>query len=137
MTNAELVVAVRAAVAAATVEDFPMGSFDDGISLLERAQAARRELERQAPGWAAELADRLHAAETEVARLKGLIVDRWAEVNGAALDLELLSKLASGEGGRRTGALRRAGYLEWTVTPRGLAALLAATGATLDEGGGS
>jgi hypothetical protein len=41
------------------------------------------------------------------------------------LDLDLLRKLASGEGGRRTGALRRAGYLEWTVTEAGLRALSA------------
>ena len=39
------------------------------------------------------------------------------------VDLDLLAKLASGEGGTRTGALKRAGLLEWTVTPRGLEAL--------------
>jgi hypothetical protein len=39
------------------------------------------------------------------------------------LDLDLLRKLASGNGGRRTGALRRSGYLEWTVTPAGRRAL--------------
>jgi hypothetical protein len=39
------------------------------------------------------------------------------------LDLDLLAKLASGEGGRRTGALKRAGYLEWTVTEAGQRAL--------------
>lgn len=37
-----------------------------------------------------------------------------------ALDVGLLAKLASGEGGKRTGALKRAGYLKWTVTPDGL-----------------
>jgi hypothetical protein len=40
-----------------------------------------------------------------------------------SIDLNLLAKLASGEGGTRTGALKRAGYLEWTVTPAGLEAL--------------
>ncbi len=39
------------------------------------------------------------------------------------LDLDLLRKLASGEGGRRTGALKRAGLLEWRVTDAGRAAL--------------
>lgn len=39
------------------------------------------------------------------------------------VDLDLLRKLASGEGGARTGALRRAGYLTWEVTGAGLAAL--------------
>lgn len=39
------------------------------------------------------------------------------------LDLELLAKLASGEGGARTGALARAGLLRWEVTPAGLDAL--------------
>lgn len=38
-------------------------------------------------------------------------------------DLELLRRLAEGTGGRRTGALKRAGYLEWKVTPRGVEAL--------------
>lgn len=38
-------------------------------------------------------------------------------------DLNLLAKLASGEGGRRTGLLKRMGYLEWTVTPLGLEVL--------------
>lgn len=40
------------------------------------------------------------------------------------LDLVLLRKLASGEGGMRTGALKRAGLIEWTVTPLGYAKLV-------------
>lgn len=39
------------------------------------------------------------------------------------LDLDLLMRLAFGVGGRRTGALRRAGYLEWRVTDEGIRAL--------------
>lgn len=35
------------------------------------------------------------------------------------LDLDLLAKFASGEGGKRTGALKAAGLLEWTVTEKG------------------
>lgn len=62
-----------------------------------------------------------------------LAFERKAEAESLQpeIDLALLAKLASGEGGRRTGALKRAGYIEWTVTPRGYAALLEATGATL------
>lgn len=43
------------------------------------------------------------------------------------LDLELLRRLASGVGGARTGALKRAGLLEWKITPRGTEALNAAS----------
>lgn len=50
-------------------------------------------------------------------------IDTLADFTEDVLDLHLLAKLASGEGGRRTGALKRAGYLEWTVTDAGLAAL--------------
>jgi len=39
--------------------------------------------------------------------------------------MALLDKLASGEGGRRTGELKRRGFLRWEVTPEGLAALAA------------
>lgn len=39
------------------------------------------------------------------------------------LDLELLAKMESGEGGLRTGALSRAGLLTWKVTPAGQRAL--------------
>lgn len=49
--------------------------------------------------------------------------DRDVKPANRPLDLDLLAKLASGEGGRRTGALRRAGYLEWQVTAAGRAAL--------------
>ena len=43
---------------------------------------------------------------------------------GPALDLDLLRKmLEGGPGGRRTGALKRAGLLEYHVTEAGLAAL--------------
>ncbi len=55
------------------------------------------------------------------------------EVEQLRLAMPLLRKLASGEGGQRTGALKRAGYLEWTVTARGYAALLEASGATLGK----
>lgn len=37
--------------------------------------------------------------------------------------LELLRKLARGDGGRRTGELLRAGYLTWQVTDKGMEAL--------------
>lgn len=40
-----------------------------------------------------------------------------------ALDMDLLRKLARGQGGKRTGALKRAGFLTWTVTEAGLEAL--------------
>lgn len=36
------------------------------------------------------------------------------------LDLDLLRKFASGEGGRRTGALIRAGLIKVTITPEGI-----------------
>ncbi len=39
------------------------------------------------------------------------------------LDMDLLLRLARGCGGRRTGALRRAGLLEWRVTEAGIAML--------------
>lgn len=38
------------------------------------------------------------------------------------IDMDLLEKLDN-DGGRRTGALRRAGYLEWTITENGRKAL--------------
>lgn len=41
----------------------------------------------------------------------------------AALDLDLLRKLADGDGGARTGALKKAGLLEWRVTDAGRRAL--------------
>jgi hypothetical protein len=37
--------------------------------------------------------------------------------------LDLLRKLAAGDGGRRTGELKRRGWLEWRVTPAGQAEL--------------
>jgi hypothetical protein len=37
--------------------------------------------------------------------------------------LDLLRKLASGEGGTRAGELKRRGWLSWTVSDAGLAAL--------------
>jgi hypothetical protein len=61
----------------------------------------------------------LNDAVDEIRRLQALV---GGDLDGD-LDLDLLGKFADGEGGRRTGALRRAGLLEWTVTPRGLAAL--------------
>lgn len=39
--------------------------------------------------------------------------------------LELLKKMQTGNGGRRTGELKRRGLLEWRVTEAGLAALAA------------
>lgn len=38
-------------------------------------------------------------------------------------DYDLLAKMASGEGGARTGVLKRLGYLEWNVTDTGRQAL--------------
>lgn len=66
--------------------------------------------------------------EAEWLRTKSEVERLRAELAGALSmqkenDMNLLRKLASGEGGRRTGALKRAGFLEWTVTPAGLAAL--------------
>lgn len=89
------------------------------------------------------LGDRFEEAKAEVARLRAE-VGRLREVHasdcymasgagthcdcgvgqGAEGDaLSLLRKLASGKGGRRTGALMRAGYIEVRVTEAGLAAL--------------
>ena len=48
-----------------------------------------------------------------------------AEPTPPPLDMALLHKFAHGVGGLRTGALRRAGYLTWTVTPEGIEALKA------------
>ncbi len=42
-----------------------------------------------------------------------------AESEPPEIDLDLLRKLASGEGGRRTGALKRAGLVAWTITAEG------------------
>lgn len=39
------------------------------------------------------------------------------------LDLQLLHKFATGEGGLRTGALRRGGLITWEVTQEGFQAL--------------
>lgn len=61
----------------------------------------------------------------EIERLQTALswFEAWRDLTSEGLDLELLRKLASGEGGQRTGALKRAGYLEWTVTEAGTKAL--------------
>lgn len=60
-----------------------------------------------------------------LARLVEMVVAEAVIAPGDApiIDLELLRKLASGVGGERTGALKRAGLIEWQVTPAGIAAL--------------
>jgi hypothetical protein len=55
----------------------------------------------------------------------GLAALGTAEVESGP-DLDLLRKMASGEGGARTGALKRAGLLEWTVTEAGMQAIATA-----------
>ena len=54
--------------------------------------------------------------------LLGTIIDNLRE-DPAQLDLGLLYKFAFDGGGRRTKALREAGYLEWEVTDAGMDAL--------------
>lgn len=87
------------------------------------------------PGWAVTVdpADDDRAAvmvpgELIDRLLRALVAD--AEIAAdppGTLDLDLLRRFASGEGGRRTSQLAAAGLLEWKVTPRGVAALNAAS----------
>jgi hypothetical protein len=64
---------------------------------------------------------------SELERLHEIVVTQRALLADSPITeselLALLRKLASGEGGRRTGELKRRGWLEWTVTAAGRRAL--------------
>lgn len=62
----------------------------------------------------------------ELDRLRAIVADVGRPISETEPDLRLLAALASGKGGRRTGVLHQLGYLEWTVTEAGHAALKAA-----------
>jgi len=50
------------------------------------------------------------------------VAKKQRDLASGDIDMGLLEKLANG-GGRRTGALRRAGYLTWVITDEGREAL--------------
>lgn len=56
-----------------------------------------------------------------VAEVRRLRSELYVPVDG--LDMDLLEKLARGEGGRRTGALMKAGLVKIEVTEKGMKAL--------------
>lgn len=89
-----------------TTPDEALACCDESRALLEKLTEARVVIA---------------AHERRTAELRAALAD--ARSMQKENDMNLLRKLASGEGGRRTGALKRAGYLEWTVTEKGLAAL--------------
>lgn len=86
--------------------------------LSDRAQIHREcEVEALTPynAWHETAADVLEAMVTAICHP--------LTTHSDAIDIGLLRKLAYGVGGRRTGALKRAGFLEWQVTNEGLKAM--------------
>ncbi len=88
---------------------------------MRRTDVAEAEVER----LRAEVARlrEVHASDCYMASGTGTHCDCGIGQGAEGDALYLLRKLASGKGGRRTGALMRAGYIRVEVTEAGLAAL--------------
>lgn len=101
---------------------FVWQSVDELIAEVRRLEAESRALRARLRS-VAQYADGLHFA----GRLKDEKIVRAAlgpePVAEEGPDLDLLYKFATGIGGRRTGALKRAGFLEWRVTDAGYRAI--------------
>lgn len=108
----------------------PVTDFGEMLGLFEEAMQVAAEAEREHCAEVAERGARFGDSPAGIAEAIRARVTRTHPTHlervAGDLDLELLAKLAAGEGGRRTGALKRAGLLEWHVTDAGLAALAAA-----------